>query len=296
MDPIHHVPRGSTPFYMVGTDDRPLDTRVVAVAIAVRADVKVADRDFSAPVCIHEIPVLQRYLEAMTGSCTLRINGGWPPGLPRFRRLTQDNLRTEVRRLSARVVPLKDRPPLEPFSSFFPGTEDEKVIRLHKVMKEQLEAWTALAEKAIARISPEKLRGIDDPEIHKSLAADYITEQEVMTVANMADASRRELAEIVLPGVDDVLVRAQALAARVDAGLEAIKAAAAVADPTEAVGDLVTDAFSRMKEVGFADAVAVAVSALLEPHGREDMVPDEAIISAGVDKAKLAAARRALKG
>lgn len=52
--PSQTLKPGVDPGFMIGTDDKPHDARIVAVSIGVRAEMKVGDRTFSAPVLLQD--------------------------------------------------------------------------------------------------------------------------------------------------------------------------------------------------------------------------------------------------
>lgn len=300
MGPTMAPPLSTSPdgFFVVGSDDRPMDNRIVAMAIGIRADIKVGDREFSSSLSVHEALILRHYLDMMGGGCTMRLSAAWPPGLSRYRHLTQDNLKNEVGRLSRMIVPRKDAPPLECMAIYFPGTLNERMVRLHKIMGEQYQAWEKLLEKAMARLRQDNVPGLDTlhPERVKSLAANYITEQEIESVVRLADPAAGQLDSIELPEI--VYTPAPAAPAPQAAkNFDALIAEAnRLADAGDPAADRVHDAFQRLRDAGFKDAEATAVSALLEQQANADKVSDEDIIRAVGGKAKLATARLALKG
>ena len=285
--------------YIVGTDDRPTDNRPVAIAINVRVDVKTGDREFSTSVGLHEALVLRGYLEGIGGSCTLRMNGSWPPGLSRHRTLTQSKLNDEMLRLSTKQIPRKDMAPLDCFGQYFPGNASERLVRLHKVMGDQYVAWRRIEAQALVRLQanpPVGLAGMR-PGLVASLASEFITEKEVLDVAQMVDPTGQRLETVHLAEVSlspPPLASGAPLGVPLGAALEEIIKTAELA--TDPVGDRVHEAFARLREAGFSDAVAVAASALLERAESGDKLSDEAIISAIGSKAKLGAARNALRG
>lgn len=286
-------------FFIVGSDDRPMDNRIVAMAIGIRADIKVGDREFSSSLSVHEALILRHYLDMMGGGCTMRLSAAWPPGLSRYRHLTQDNLKNEVGRLSRMIVPRKDAPPLECMAIYFPGTQNERMVRLHKIMGEQYQAWEKLLEKAMGRLRQDNVPGIDrlHPERVKSLAANYITEQEIESVVRLADPSAGQLDSIELPEVAPIPTVFTAPPQEATKNFDALIAEAnRLADATDPAADRVHDAFQRLRDAGFKDSEATAASALLEQQANADKVPDEDIIRAVGGKAKLATARLALKG
>lgn len=302
MGPTMVPPLSTSPdgFFIVGSDDRPMDNRIVALAIGIHADIKVGDREFSSSMSVHEALILRHYLDMMGGGCTMRFSGAWPPGLSRYRRLTQDNLKNEVARLSRMIVPRKDAPPLECMAMFFPGTLNERMVKMHKVMEEQYQAWEKLLEKAQARLMQDNVPGIAGlhPERVKSLAANYITEQEIEGIVKMADPAAGqldaiELREIVYQKTTLAAPPTQEAAKNFDA---LIAEAGRLADAADPAGERVHAAFQRLKDAGFKDSEASDVAALLERADSADKVADEDIIRAAGGKAKLAAAKLALKG
>ena len=286
-------------FFIVGSDDRPMDNRVVALAIGIHADIKVADREFSSSLSVHEALILRHYLDMMGGGCTMRFSGAWPPGLSRYRRLTQDNLKNEVMRLSRMIVPRKDMPPLECMAMFFPGTLNERLLRMHKIMEEQYQAWETLLEKAQRRLEQDNVPGLAGLHLErvKSLAANYITEQEIETVVKMADPSAGQLDAIELREIVYAKTTLAAPPQEAAKNFDALIAEAGrLADAADPAGERVHAAFQRLKDAGFDDSKASDVAALLERSDSADKVPDDDIIRAAGGKAKLAAAKLALKG
>jgi hypothetical protein len=281
---------GKADFFVIGSDDRPQDNRVIAMSISCRAELDVGERKFSTSLGLHEVMVLKQYLDQMSGGCTIRLNGGWPPGVRRFRTLTQDGLKREVERLAARVVPRKDMPPLECFTTYFPGTATEKLTRLHKIMGEMYAAWEKLMVKARARVPA--ITGYIHPEVAESMACGYITEQEIEEIYRLADPTGTQLSEVILPEV----AYTPAPAMEASRNLDKVIAEANALAEADTAGDAIHDAFNRLTAAGFSTGMAGSLTALLEQAGSADKVADEAIISAVGGKAKLAAAKLALKG
>lgn len=280
---------GKADFFIIGTDDKPQDDRVVAVSISVRAMFKVGDREFSTTIGLHEALVLQSYLHASSGGCTLTLSGGWVPGIDRYRKLTQTTLKVEVERLCRMQVPRKDAPPLDCFGQFFPGNMTERIKRVHAVMTEQFTAWEALMKTVRTRVvaSSKETR----PAVVESLACEYITEQEINAIRDLANPGAGQLAELVLP---EVTFGASPAVAEASGKLDDIIARAhAIADSSTHPVDA---AMERLETAGFDANTSGKVASLLEQFGSADKVPDASIVEAAGSKAKLAAAKQALKG
>lgn len=280
-------------FFIIGSDDRPNDMRTVAVSVACRVNIKVAEREFSTAVPLHEALVLRTYYDRMAGGCTVTFQGYWPPGIERYRRLTHDLLKAEVSRLSARVVPRKDSTPLDCFGMYFPGTLNERLTRMHKVMGEIYDAWEKLMVIAAKRIPPSDIP--ERPELKYSMACNYITEQEIEAIIRIADPAATELSEIFLPEVK--ISAAPVISPLGDAGKDLtaiINAANALADKqTETASEA---AFDRLVSAGFDASVAEKAASLLEKHESFAKIPEDAITGAIGGKGKLHAAKVALKG
>lgn len=274
-------------FYIAGSDDRPTDLRNVAVAVRIRTALKVGDRDFSAPLCLHEVAVMRRFYE-MRGGGDIRSVSGWQPALPRLVPLTHDKLKAECERMARTfVVPRVGSPPVMCFADYFGQSPSEQLVRLHSVMKQQYEGWQALVTRAKGRL----LTPNTDPAITESLIHDLITEKEMDELINLADPSRRglddiELGEITLPDLN-------ALAS--DSGSDKVAAAKAAAesddkpDPLDALMD-------RLKAAGATERQALETASLLEIAGAVDKISDEDLARIAGGKGRVAAFRKALAG
>lgn len=276
-------------FFIIGSDDRPHDVRTVAVSISCRVNIKVADREFSTAIPLHEALILRTYYDYMAGGCTLSFNGYWPPGVDRYRRLTQDLLKAEVSRLSARVVPRKDSTPLDCFAMYFPGTMNERLVRMHKVMVEMYEAWEKLVITATSRIPI--LEKPDRPELLYSMACNYITEQEIETIIRLADPAGAALSELILPEVK--ISPASAISPQIQNLEDIIAQAHALVD--NAPASKTEAAFERLTTAGFDASTAEKVSSLLEKYDSGDKIPEDALVSAAGGKTKAASAKLALR-
>lgn len=272
--------KSTTPFYMSGVDDRPQDARIVAVAVRARCELKVGDREFSGCLCLHEIAVMRRFYE-MRGGGSIRATPGWLPALSRHVPLVHDKLRMEAERMAKTfVVPRAGQPPIMCFAEFFGQAPSEQLTRLHAVMRQQYEAWSALLEKAKARL--EKLPV--DQNIAISMANDLITERELEELIAIADPSKKGMDEIELPEVE--------MAPETPAvSLESAKAAAD-ADP----GDDLDKRLTRLRDAGATEKQAFDIASLLEIVGDLDKISDQDIAKAAGGKARVEAYRAALRG
>lgn len=285
---------GAAPIFIIGADDRPLDNRIVALSIGVRAELKVGDRQFSSPILLHEVVILRHYYEARAGSGQVRITGAWAPGVPRTRSLTHADLLAEVRRLSETfVVHRAGGQVIKTFELFFGAEPSEQIRRLHAVMREQYEAWNKLCAVAMGRL-PMDTAALH-PEIRKSMASELITEREMDQIALIADPSRRGLETIELDEIKPADIAPTPLAAPLS--LEALKAAAEADADAEAHsagasrGEIIAE---RLKASGLDEQRALAVGVLVEEFG--DDVSDEALVKAVGSKQKAAQVRPLLKG
>jgi hypothetical protein len=282
------LPPGAAKFYMAGSDDRPTDTRTVGVAVRVRADLKIGDRDFSASLCMHEVAVLRRFYEMRAGGA-IRLATGWQPALPRLVPLTHDKLKAEAERMARTfVVSRNGQPPVMCFADFFGQSPSEQLVRLHTVMKQQCEGWLDLMKRARGRMTTHH----EDPVLVESMVQDLITEKELDELANLADPSRRglddiELGEIVLPGLDSVLTPAN----NADA-VAAAKAAAEADDKPDPLEQLM----DRLKAAGASERQALETASLLEIAGDPAKISDEDLTRIAGGKGRVAAFRKAIAG
>jgi len=280
------APPSKDKFYIAGSDDRPTDMRIVAVAVRVRAELKVGDRDFSCPLCLHEVATLRRFYEMRAGG-SIRLVPGWLPNLPRTVPLTHDKLKSEAERMARTfIVPRIGQPPVMCFADFFGQSPSEQLIRLHTVMRQQFDAWNDLLKRAAPRL----VKGSEDPAITEALIQDLITEKELDEIANLADPSRRglddiELAEIPLP--------AGAVETPKPVDLDAMKAAAEAEDKPDAL-EAVMD---RLKaQAGASERQALETASLLEIAGSADKISDEDLARIAGGKGRAAAFRKVLAG
>ncbi len=277
------------PMFIVGADDRPLDTRIVAIALSFSAELQAGDREFSSPVNAHEVIVLRHFYEARTGSGKVRILPGFPPGLTRERPLTHADLAGEVKRMRETFVsPRQNGQLIRSFDSYFGTEPTEQLKRLHEVLERQYKAWIALVKKAATRLdappvatsAEEKLR-LDA--IRLSEVYDVITEREIEEILALADPSRAGLQEIQLAEIKsadltltgDAAIE-QALFAKPT--LEDVKAAADAAADEEAslsIGELIAD---RLHANGLDGTRAMAVAALVETAGSAEKVAMDDLI------------------
>ena len=267
--------------YIIGSDDRPLDTRVVAVAIAVRADSKVGDREFSHTLNLHEAAVIRRFYESRGGSIVL--SPYWPPGITRFRQLTQDELRRERDRMrTSFVIPRPvGQAPVLCFDEFFGAQPADQLRRLHAVMKEQLDAWNTLMVAARKRVTED----VRDPAVRDMLASERIQARELDEIANIADPSKRGLDEVEL---GEIMLTATP--APGDAPLLGNR----VAPPQEADTDL-DKALDAVTKAGFPSK-ALELVALLESKGKPDNMSDAEIAQITGNAGDAPRIRAALKG
>lgn len=220
---------------IVGEDDRPLDTRTVAITVAVRANFKIGDRDFSHHCMMHEYATMKRYYEGARGG-SIELQPYWAPGVPRYRELTQDELKRELERMRRTyIIP---RPggqiPVLCFDEFFGAQPSEQLKRLHKAMREQLAAWNTLLVTARGRVDRDPRMSAA---VRESLAYERMTPRELEAIAQMTDPSKQGLDDVVLPtvampgegsgdGLDAQLAGADPNAdARLDRALAALEAA-----------------------------------------------------------------------
>jgi len=298
------APKSGAKFYMAGSDDRPTDNRIVAVAIRIRCDIKIGDRDFSSgSFCLHEIALMRRYYDARGGG-SIRPQPGWLPALDQFARLTHDKLRAEIDRLrKGTVVPRPSQAPLVCFDDLFGTMPNEQITRMHTVMREQYDAWLKLVATCVGRMGA---RGHADPLIAKSMSLDLMTEREIDEIINIANPAMRGLSELELPAVpvpaapvplpilsdEEMEAAERAALAGAKASLDAAKLAA------EGDKDPIADQLDRLKALGIPDRTAMELSSLLELAGAADTVADADIskITGFKDKAKVADVRKALIG
>lgn len=274
-------------FYMAGVDDRPTDLRVVAVAVRFRCELKVGDRDFSAPLCLHEIAVMRRFYE-MRGGGNIRVVSGWLPGLTRFVPLTHDKLKREMERMARTfVVPRAGQPPIMCFADYFGQSPSEQLVRVHTVMRQQFDGWLALVKRAEGRM----VRPHEDPKVNDSLVQDLITEKEMDELVNLADPSRRGLDEIEL---DQVVFPTEATAA-VATGDDRVAVAKAMAEADEKA-DPLDATMDRLKVAGANERQALETASLLEIAGSVDKISDEDLARIAGGKGRAAAFRKALLG
>lgn len=211
------------PFFMVGVDDKPLDTRVIAMGIGIRAEIKVGDRTFSSVVLLHEVVVLRHFYETKAGSGQVRISAAWPPALQRIKPLTHNNLVEEVKRMRESYVTAKQGGQMVKSFELYFGTEPSAQLkRLHHVMREQYEAWNSLFAKAMTRLDADT-KDIH-PKMRESMATELITEQELERLALIADPSRAGLDQIQLDEIQPADIQVAVENATAAQSVEEIKA------------------------------------------------------------------------
>lgn len=275
------------PMFIVGADDRPLDTRIIAIALCFRADLKAGDREFSSPVNAHEVVVLRHFYEARTGSGQVRLAPSFPPGLSRERQLTHADLAGEVKRMRETFIsPRQNGQLIRSFDAYFGAEPTEQLKRLHEVLRKQYEAWTKLVAKAMTRLAdPEKASNPEEQvrlnAVRLSEAYDVITEREIEEIFLLADPSRSGLQEIQLSeikAVDLTLVGDAAINQALKPSIEEIRTAAEASADSEAnlsIGELISD---RLHATGLDAARAMAVGSLVETAGAPDKVSMEDLI------------------
>ncbi len=275
---------GAHPGFMIGTDDKPMDNRIVAVSLGVRAEMKVGDRTFSAPVLLHEVTVLRHYYEMRAGSCQVRITAAWVPGLDRTRKLTHQELSDEVKRLRETFVVAKQGGQVIKSFELFYGTDPATQLKkLHEVMKKQHEAWNDLAAKAMTRLPVDT--ATLHPKVRESMASELITDRELEEIVALADPSRSGLEEIELAEIKSIDID---VAPKV-VDLDAVKAEA---EKDEIVDSEIEALLDKLTSGGLNSQNAQAVATLFSTH---DKVTDEDLIRAvGGSKTKAEQVRKLL--
>lgn len=281
-------------FFMLGTDDRPADTRPVALAIALRCDIRVGDREFSCPLNLHEIAIYRRFYEARGGGA-IRVSAGWPPGLHRVRALVQSDLAAEVKRLAETcIIPREGQPPRQVFAELF-GTEPAAALtRFAEVMRKQRDAWEKLVIAARARVPTSAAEGLD-PRVVESMAYDQIIEKDLDLIINIADPTSAGANSVALPEVTllDISLPATTPVA-VTRKLPTIEETKAIAEKMVPGADDIDGRIDSLVRAGLNDVQAMEAAALIEDaRGDADMVLDEQFER--VAPGKLAAIRAALK-
>lgn len=283
-----------TPMFIIGADDRPADTRTVAIALTLRAEIKVGDREFSSPVHAHEVVVLRHFYEARAGSGQVRVYAAWPPGLNRDKSLTHSDLAAEAKRMRDSFITVRQGGQVvRSFDTFFGTEPTEQLKRLHAVMREQREAWNALYAKALKRIEGDTADL--HPEMRKSMAYDLITEREVEEILLIADPARRGLNEFVLDEIKEADLTLTGDAAINQAltpkpSLDEIKANAekqADDESSTTLGERVADLLGA---AGVESTKALAVGTLWDQHAGQ--VSDDDLARVLGSKAKADQARK----
>lgn len=283
--------QGAKPFYVAGVDDRSTDDRIVAIAVQIRTELKIGDRDFSAgSLCLHEIAVMRSFYEARGGG-SIRPQPGWLPNLDRFPKLTSEKLKQEAERLrKTAMVPRAGMPPIMCFDALYGTTPNEQLTRLHTVMKEQYEAWNKLMEVCRGRLKATPAGAkITDPAVFEAMAADLMTEREIDEIINLANPAMRGLSEIELGEI-----KPKAPVTVPDAGpLNTSTDGAA-----EGEEDEVDKRLSRLRAAGVEERAANELASLLELVGDSGKVADEDIakIAGTKEKATVSKIRKALLG
>jgi hypothetical protein len=136
----------TVPAFTVG-DDRAqaMAGRVVAVSISVNVDIKIGDREFSACVPLHEIPLLKR--KHANGMVTIRPD--WVPALERTRRITEAALKEELDRLNHIYVIAVEKGKVDLVGEVFGVTDSERLRGLHSSMRKLHDGWVALYVAAV---------------------------------------------------------------------------------------------------------------------------------------------------
>lgn len=261
--------------YILGSDDRPQDSRVVAIAIHVRAEWRVQDREFTWPIALHEFCVMKNFYEGLGGS--IRLVPGWAPGVPRYANLTQDDLKNEITRLKLKaVIPRLNAQPTMSFPQFFGADPSEQLARVHKTMKEQLEAWKALLPLLRKRVTNPPA----DEVMLESLAAELASASELEAIAYMADPSKRGIEDTFLPTVEPVQITV----------------------PVAMIDDEADDtdrALARLAAANVPKQAALELATLLESAGSVAKITDAALVKAlggTATKDLIAQVRAALAG
>lgn len=299
VQPITKLAPGVHPGFVVGETDRIHDSRTVAWAIRCRVNLKVGDREFSDNLCLHEIVLYRRFYEESAGS--IALDPSWPPGLARLVPLTQEQLQVELKRFKETFIVPSNNSTLD-ITDIYLGTEPAEALRrLHDLMKRQLVAWGKLIIIATARVQnvPAGLH----PEILFSLACDHITAKELEDLAAMGDPGKvnSDGIQFSLPEVANPAAKTGGLT--IDHGSEASPGGPSLADleaqanaEVDAQPDAIDALLSRLRGAGLDDQQALALASLVDMGVDPASLADDDIVRALGSKAKLAAAKRALKG
>lgn len=204
---VSGIKNGAHPGFFIGQDDRPTDTRVVAIAIRVRTpSLRVGDREFSASDrCLHEGAILRRFYEEQGGS--VQFDAGWPPSSPRLVKLTHELLKKEVERIvGSYIIPRENN--TQVIAKDYLGAEPgEQLKRMHDQMRKQYEAWVALIERVKFRTAAQ-LALVTDPLVVDSMLYDNITPKELAEIIAIGDPSKNGIDDLVLPEVIDYTAKA----------------------------------------------------------------------------------------
>lgn len=287
------VPKDATPYFIVGTDDRPQDTRIVAVVISVRAEIKMGDRDFSASIPLHEVHILRKYYD-LRGGGTLRVSPGWPPALSRHRQLTQESLKLEAERLARYIVPRLNMPPMQPFADIFGPSPDVQLRRLHEVMRLQIQDWNGLMKSKRAEVLAQKALNMADPRqamMLDSYAAELINEKSLEEIINRANPEMRGIDGIDLPLAP---IFEEGATAGSSATVDRVALGKIAAEGEDALDDLAHKR-ETLLGLGVAEAVITRLLDALETAGKVEKLTDASLASILGSAAAVPKVRAALK-
>lgn len=295
---IGGVPKGVDPGFVTGGDARLADGRTVAYAIHIMGDFKVGDRDFSGTLTLHEALILRRYYEELGGSIQVRTT--WPIGHKRFVPMTQEQLTVEVKRLGDSFTIAQQGGKLDIAALYLGATKGEQIRKLHEIMAKQMKAWEELMVKAIARVPmAERAEGID-PRVVTWTANRYITEDELMSVINLADSTLDGVKDFTLDEVSapsDGIPYTQAPVGEPGKSIETLltEAEAGVGAPPD---DAIDQTIARLKAAGLDETQALTVASMQEMLEGSGEIAEADLTSAigSAAKSKIAAVRKALRG
>ena len=282
--------------FIIGETDKPMDDRVVAVTIGLRASFRVNDREFSGPICMHELTVLRRFYEEQNGS--VKIEPGWVPGLSRHRPLTHSLMMGEIERMRRDYRIPRQNDMLDIMALYY-GTEPaQQVRRVHEIMKKQAEAWGKLLQVLLKRATPdsgyerEQWLGLH-PQIQHSRAYDLMSTQELDRICNLGDPERDTVEDLFLAQVN-MIPEPTGAPMPVQDLEDLVRAAEAEADAA-AANSPVDRLIDTLKSAGVNPSGALAVASLVEMAGPGGTLGDgDLAIAVGVSKAQQKLAREVL--
>lgn len=295
--PTQIAPTNADGGYIIGETDRPMDDRIVAITIGIRATFRVNDREFSGPICMHELTVLKRFYEEQNGS--IKIEPGWVPGVSRHRGLTHTLLMHEIERMRRDYRIPRQNDMLDIVALYYGTEPSQQVRRLHEVMKRQGEAWAKLMPTLIKRATPDS--GYDliqwnslKPEVRQSQAYDLMSTQELDRICNMGDPGRDAVDELFLAQVS-MIPSADAVLAPPSVDIDTLAREAEAAADAEAANSPVDRLVEALKTAGVAPNGALAVASLVEMLGPGGTIGDGDLATAiGSSKGQIKAARGVL--